>query len=157
MMTQFDSQDRGSGRLAQWSPPPLPAHIDQPSAITPASFMAGLAELQQAMQANTLALAEFQRQQQAAALTHYQPAPAPVPYQHLSAPPQAYPQSWQGPQPWQVPLPPQPMVTTISPTIRIDASSHSSQDNSGGSWFGLLLGLGFLFALGSAALVDGGR
>ena len=165
-MPQFDSEDRGSGRLAQWQPPaaapiaPLPQH---PDAITPASFMASLAELQQAMEANALALADFQRQQQSAALTQYQPAPPPVPYQHPPAPVPYYPPAqpiaaWQAPQQWHPPAPPQLHLNpTISPNINIsiDANSRSSQDNGGGGWFAILLGLFFLVPI-SAALVGGG-
>ena len=158
------SQDRGSGRLAQWEPQPLPVAIasPQPSQLTPADFMQGLAGLQQAMQQNTAAMAEFQRQQ-AAALEIYRQPPAPVQYQpapmlqQWSPPPQPYPQSWQAPQPWQAPAPPQ-LHATISPVINIDSrsNSHSSQDNSGGGWFAILLGLFFLVPI-SAALVGGGR
>ena len=165
-MTQFDSEDRGSGRLAQWQPPaaapiaPLPQH---PDAITPASFMASLAELQQAMTQNTAALAEFQRQQQSAALTQYQPAPPPVPYQHSPAPVPYYQPAqpiaaWQAPQQWQAPAPPQ-LHATISPVINIDSrsNSHSAQDNGGGGWFAILLGLFFLVPISAALLAGGGR
>ena len=166
------SQDRGSGRinaqLATWQPPPpapiapLPQH---PDAITPASFMASLAELQQAMTQNTAALAEFQRQQhQVAALAHYQPAPPPVQYQHPPAPVPSYQPAqpiaaWQAPQQWHPPAPPNLNLSpTISPVVnvRVDARSHSAQDNGGGGWFAILLGLFFLVPI-SAALIGGGR
>ena len=165
------TDDRGSGRinaqLATWQPPPapiapLPQHQD---AITPASFMQGMASLQQAMEANALALAEFQRQQhQVAALTQYQPAPPPVPYQPAPAPVPYYPPAqpsaaWQAPQQWSPPAPPQLHLSpTISPNINIsiDANSRSAQDNGGGGWFAILLGLFFLVPI-SAALIGGGR
>ena len=160
-MTQYAAQDRGSGRISQlapWSPPTsAPIAPQAQAAITPHDFMQGMAELQTAVQANTLALAEFQRQHQAAALSPYQPAPAP--YHPQSAAP-LYPQAWAQPNSAPVWTPPSNNSTinpSFNPTfnINIDANSHSAQDNGGGGWWGLVfLGL-FVIPIGAAMV--GGR